>query len=101
MTGTEPGPVAEVRVLTRENGRELFEWIAGKAYYEPDGSISGLTVFTPAGRVKAEFGDVIVRWLDGTFGVMHRPVRHAVDCVAVLAPGSPCDYPCPVAGARR
>lgn len=60
---------AERRLLTRESARELWEWIPGKAFYDPDGTISGLTVFTLAGRVKAGFGDWILSHEDGSFTV--------------------------------
>ena len=59
--------VVEARQLTRDNAREVWEWINGKAYYESDGSISGLTIFTLKGRVKAEFGDWIIRGAEGDF----------------------------------
>jgi hypothetical protein len=51
----------EARQLTRENGREVWEWVDGKAFYEPDGTISGLTIFTLEGRMKADFDDWIIQ----------------------------------------
>lgn len=57
----------EARQLTRENARELWEWVDGKAFVEPDGTISGLTIFTLEGRMKAEFGDWIIRGVKGEF----------------------------------
>lgn len=59
--------VVEARQLTRENARELWEWIDGKAYYEQDGTISGLTIFTLEGRMKADFGDWIICGVHGEF----------------------------------
>jgi hypothetical protein len=63
----EFGPLAVQ--LTSENGPQVWEWADSKPYYEPDKTISGLTVFTPAGRVKAEFGDWIIRTTGGAFHV--------------------------------
>lgn len=55
--------------LTEANIRKVEAHVPGKPYFEPDGSWSGLSVFTPTGRVKAEFGDVIVRNSRGEFHV--------------------------------
>jgi len=72
------------RTLTRENLPELFEWIDGKAHWEPDGTVSGLAVFTLAGKVKAAFGDTIVRDSRGRFRVEHTP-----EVRALLGSGTP------------
>lgn len=55
--------------LLEENGRSVWEWAPCKSFVEPNGSISGLSVFTAKGRVKAEFGDWIVRNFRGKFSV--------------------------------
>jgi hypothetical protein len=59
--------VIEARQLTKESLGELFEWVDGKAFYEPDGSISGLKIFTLEGNMKAEFGDWVIRGVQGEF----------------------------------
>lgn len=61
----------EARQLTRENGAALWEWADSKPHYGPDGTVDGLTIWTPDGRVKANFGDWIVKGVDGSF----RPVK--------------------------
>lgn len=57
--------------LTTDNGHKVWEWADSKAYYDPDGTtglkVSGLTIFAPWGRVKAEFGDWVVRGPKGEF----------------------------------
>lgn len=49
--------------LTKDNGAEVFEWTPGKQFYGPgpDYAPDGLTVFTPDGRVKANWGDYVYR----------------------------------------
>ncbi|GAA1395229.1 hypothetical protein ACFQZ4_24070 [Catellatospora coxensis] len=46
--------------LTPENGPQVWEWADSKPFFDPDGTITGLTIYTPFGRVKANFGDWIV-----------------------------------------
>jgi hypothetical protein len=53
--------VIEAIQLTRENGPAVWEWADSKPFYEPDGTISGLSIFTREGRMKADFGDWIIR----------------------------------------
>ncbi len=53
--------------LTRENGPAVWEWSDSKPYYEPDGSISGLSIYTLEGRMKADFGDWVIRGVRGEF----------------------------------
>lgn len=61
------GPDVEAIQLTVENLWQVFEWADSKPFFGPkqdddtEHPITGLTVFTPDGRVKAEFGDWIVR----------------------------------------
>ena len=59
--------VIEAVQLTRENGPEVWEWADSKPFYDPDGTISGLSIFTLEGRMKAEFGDWIIRGVKGEF----------------------------------
>jgi hypothetical protein len=53
--------------LTRENGPAVWEWADAKPYYEPDGTLSGLSIYTLEGRMKADFGDWVIRGLAGEF----------------------------------
>lgn len=63
----------EVVQLTRENGPAVWEWADSKPFYSPtaDGGleVTGLNVYTPQGKVKAEFGDFITLSELGEFGV--------------------------------
>ena len=59
--------VVEARQLTRENGPELWEWADSKPRYGMDGEVDGLTIFTLEGRMKADFGDWIIRGVRGEF----------------------------------
>jgi hypothetical protein len=63
--------VVEARRLTRENGRELWEWANSKPWYGSDGRVHGLSIYTPHGRIKADFGDFIIKDPDGSF----RPIK--------------------------
>ena len=53
--------------LTCENVYDMLEWAGSKLCYSPtsDGVVGspviGLTVFTPTGKVQAEFGDYIIQ----------------------------------------
>lgn len=61
--------------LTEDNLWDVFEWADSKPFYgpAPDGwtdptpPITGLTVFEPTGRYKAEFGDWVYRAPGGVF----------------------------------
>lgn len=85
--GTEPGQTVTLTVeqfhrgwstidavqLTEENLWAVFEWADSKPFYSPATAvgqplpITGLTVFEPTGRNKAEFGDWIYRTPGGDF----------------------------------
>jgi hypothetical protein len=72
------GPDVEAVRLTAANLWRVFEWADSKPFYGPrevEGEplpITGLTAFTPDGRVKAEFGDWVVREQSGRFIVRNR-----------------------------
>jgi hypothetical protein len=59
--------------LTGDNINDVFEWADSKPFFSPAPAagdpmpVTGLTVFTPTGRVKAEFGDWIYRTPGGDF----------------------------------
>lgn len=55
--------VVEAVLYTRDNDREVFEWVPGKQFIGPGPGypVEGLTVFTPQGRRKAVWGDWIYR----------------------------------------
>jgi hypothetical protein len=57
----------EARQLTKENGPELWEWADSKPFYDPDGTVSGLSIYTLEGRMKAEFGDWVIKGVQGEF----------------------------------
>ena len=57
----------EARQLTRENGRELWEWADSKPLYGPGGEITGLRIYTLEGDMKADFGDWIIQGIQGEF----------------------------------
>ncbi len=63
---------AQARELTRDNLTTLHHWAPSTVRHATDGTPIGLTVFTPSGRVTADFGDIIVRHPDGTFDVHAR-----------------------------
>ena len=46
-------------VLKGPDDRETFEAVPGKWFYAPGGAITGMTVFSRCGRVKAKWGDEI------------------------------------------
>jgi hypothetical protein len=59
--------------LTRENLSAVFEWADSKPFFGPapaEGEpmpVTGLTVFEPTGRRKANFGDWIYKTPGGSF----------------------------------
>lgn len=59
--------VIEARRLTSENGPELWEWAESKPHYDPQGQVDGLTIFTKEGRMLADFGDWIIKGVQGEF----------------------------------
>ena len=59
--------VIEARQLTAENGPELWEWADSEPFYAPDGSVDGLTILTLEGRMKADFGDWIIKGVQCEF----------------------------------
>ena len=58
--------LVEAVQYTRDNDREVWEWIPGKHFIGPGPgyAVEGLTVFTPEGRRRAVWGDWIYRDLD-------------------------------------
>lgn len=65
--------VTDAVQLTEANLRDVFEWADSKPFYGPKTDeampypITGLTVFEPTGRNKAEFGDWVYRTPGGGF----------------------------------
>lgn len=53
--------------LTPENGALVWEWADSKPFYEPDGTLSGLSINTLEGRMKADFGDWIIKGVQNEF----------------------------------
>lgn len=79
--------------LSQDNLWHVCGWADSKPFYGPrptedakDYPITGLTVFTPTGRVKAEFGDWVYRtpggdfktYPDAEFRKAFRPAEQAV-----------------------
>ncbi len=73
------GVTVEAVQLTEANHNAVFEWADSKPYFSPRPAgitgplpITGLTIFTPTGRRKANFGDWVVRagghWHTATTG---------------------------------
>ncbi len=72
------GREVQAAQLTRETFAEIFEWSPGKQFFgpAPEGEpmpVTGYTVFTPHGRVKAEYGDWVVRFSSDDFRVCTDP----------------------------
>lgn len=59
--------VIEAVRLTEANGAEVWEWADSKPFYGPDGKVTGLSIYTLEGRMKADFGDWVVRGVQGEF----------------------------------
>lgn len=63
------GRTVETVQLTPANHNAVLEWAPGKSFIGPgpDYAITGLTLFAANGRVKAEYGDWVVRYPEGDF----------------------------------
>ena len=77
-------PIGEAAQLTPENLWQVFEWAESKPYHSPDPDgpgtvITGLTIFTPAGRAKAEYGDWVVHTRGGAWRVVTSAEFEALD----------------------
>ena len=59
--------VIEAMQLTQENVGEVWAWADSKPFYGPGGALSGLSIFTLEGRMKADFGDWIIKGVKGEF----------------------------------
>lgn len=59
--------VIEAMLLTPENGLAVWEWAESKPFYGPDGEVDGLSIFTREGRMKADFGDYVIKGVAGEF----------------------------------
>jgi hypothetical protein len=60
--------VIEARQLTRESGREVWEWADSKPMYDREYNIIGLRIYTLEGNnMKADFGDWIIKGVQGEF----------------------------------
>lgn len=59
--------VIEAVQLTEDNGAEVWEWADSKPFYGPDGTVTGLSIYTLEGRMKADFGDWIIKGVQGEF----------------------------------
>jgi hypothetical protein len=59
--------VVEAMYLTEESGPDVWEWAESKPHYDADGKVDGLTIYTLEGRMKADFGDWVVKGTRGEF----------------------------------
>jgi hypothetical protein len=59
--------VIEAVQLTKANGPQVWEWANSKPFYGPDGTVTGLAIYTLEGKMKAEFGDWIIKGVQGEF----------------------------------
>lgn len=59
--------VVEARQLTAQNGPELWEWADSKPTYGTDKFVDGLAIYTLEGRMRADFGDWIIKGVKGEF----------------------------------
>jgi hypothetical protein len=57
----------EARQLTHESGPQIWEWADSKPTYGPDGKITGLRIYTLEGDMQADFGDWIIKGVQGEF----------------------------------
>ncbi len=92
------GATAEAVQLTEANHNAVWEWAESKPYFSPHPpgvtgplAITGLTIFTPTGRRKAEYGDWVIRrgaeWHTATTGELKARFGAFVcpECVCDLA----------------
>lgn len=82
--------IVHAALLTRQNGADVWEWANSRPYFDLSSNggliITGLTVFTPEGRAKANFGDWITRdsqgafrvWRSDRFRAEHRKIRSLI-----------------------
>lgn len=59
--------VIEAMQFTPETGRAVWEWADSKPMYDPHGQVCGLRIYTLEGDMKADFGDWIIRGVQGEF----------------------------------
>lgn len=59
--------VIEAQQLTHDNGPAIWQWADSKPTYGPDGVITGLRIFTLEGNMRADFGDWIIKGVQGEF----------------------------------
>ncbi len=59
--------VIEAKQLTHESFNEIWNWAESKPFVDPDGTTSGLSIYTKEGRTKADFGDFVIRGVKGEF----------------------------------
>jgi hypothetical protein len=57
----------EARQITNENVNELVSWSKSDIVYRPDGTVSGMMVFTLEGSMTASIGDYLIKGVRGEF----------------------------------
>lgn len=97
------GVTVEAVQLTPENHNAVWDWAHSKPYYDPNPAgvtgpppITGLTIFTPNGRRKANYGDWVIRsgghWHTATTGELPARFGEPVGTSTVEVP-PPWDWP--------
>jgi len=62
----KPG-VIEAMEFTPETGPAVWEWADSKPMKDADGDVYALRIFTLEGDMKANFGDFIIKGVNGEF----------------------------------
>ena len=57
----------EAMQFTEESGAEVWEWADSKPMYDHRSQVCGLRIYTREGDMKADFGDWIIRGVQGEF----------------------------------
>jgi hypothetical protein len=68
MTAYRKKPVViEARQFTPESGADVWEWADSKPMKDASGEVIGLRIYTLEGHMRADFGDYIIRGVQGEF----------------------------------
>lgn len=59
--------VIEAMEFTPETGPDVWEWADSKPMKDSDGNVFALRIFTLEGGMKANFGDFIIKGVNGEF----------------------------------
>jgi len=88
--------VVEAMQLTHESGPRIWEWADSKPTYGTDNFVDGLAIYTLEGRMRANFGDWIIKGVKGEF----YPCREDIFAATYEPAGeTPAASPAPLAAA--